>query len=237
METFAVETPPPATSEKSLPSPVSSAATVAQNGPGPMDVSTSDYFSVDSIHIPGINEHLISLYYNYFHRDHPCALPRWALVQRCTTDPEPLMPVLLTMQYIGSLFDPSVPSQPLKEAAQNSLPILPQLRVCTCPYQLQAMLLFGIAIYWCDEVEQGLELLRHVVFNALELKMHLEPFAPQNSHGDRVLEESWRRTWWTVYVTDGNIAGSTHSFPTHVTHVELSATLPCEEEEYESGVS
>lgn len=51
------------------------------------------------------------------------------------------------------------------------------------------------------------------------------------------MEESWRRTWWQVYITDAIFAAIWReaAFPTRV--VDVSVQLPCEEENYEAGVS
>lgn len=40
-----------------------------------------------------------------------------------------------------------------------------------------------------------------------------------------------------IYLTDAHIAGSTHVFPTQTGDVQMTTDLPCEEEQYESGVS
>lgn len=184
-----------------------------------------------------IDEDLISLYYTYFHTAHPCVLPRWALLQHYAASPEPFAPVLLVMQYVGSLFDPAIASEPLKMMAVDLLP--PGLRFTgdhLTPYQVQAVLLFSIALYWCDEIEKGVQALNASIQAALELRMHLVSFPTEHGHDDPVLEESWRRTWWQLYVTDAHIAGSTHTFPTKIRSVGVDAALPCEEECYESGV-
>jgi hypothetical protein len=40
-----------------------------------------------------------------------------------------------------------------------------------------------------------------------------------------------------VYITDAHIAGSTHTFPSQKSNVEITTGLPREEQQYESGVS
>jgi hypothetical protein len=72
---------------------------------------------------------------------------------------------------------------------------------------------------------------------ALDLGMHRQEFAEQNGEGDAVLEESWRRTWWQVYIADAFFAAMAraNTFPT--CNVDVTVALPCEEEEYEAGVS
>lgn len=181
-------------------------------------------------------EDLVGLYYTYFHSSHPCALPRWAFQQQRTTHPDLFAPILQVMQYIGSLFDPAVASEPLKEMASAILPLDSTLTDTMTPHQVQAALLFCIALYWCDEIEEGLRILDLVIDVSQKLQMHEARFAIDHGHGDPSLEESWRRTWWMIYVTDGHIAGSTHTFPTRIGSIGTTTLLPCEEDCYESGV-
>lgn len=67
--------------------------------------------------------------------------------------------------------------------------------------------------------------------------MHRAEFASQHGQGDPVLEESWRRTWWSIYITDAHISGNAHSYSTQTGAAQITAELPCEEQQYESGVS
>ncbi|RYP21646.1 hypothetical protein DL765_002107 [Monosporascus sp. GIB2] len=159
-----------------------------------------------------IDEHLVGLYYAYFHAAHPCVLPRWALQQHCARYPAQFTPIIVVMQYIGSLFDIAVDSQPHRETARQALPLSPSRKGVLSPHEIQAMLIYSIAVYWSDELEEGIRILGEVIHAAVELGMHLEPFARENGQEDPVLEESWRRTWWQIYVTEGNIAGSTHEY-------------------------
>ncbi|RYO89708.1 hypothetical protein DL766_001437 [Monosporascus sp. MC13-8B] len=159
-----------------------------------------------------IDEHLVGLYYDYFHAAHPCVLPRWALQQHCARSPTQFTPIILVLQYIGSLFDIAVDSQPHRETARRALPLSPSRTGVLSPHEIQAMLLYSIAVYWSDEIEEGIGILGEVIHAAAELGMHLEPFSRENGQEDPVLEESWRRTWWQIYVTEGNIAGSTHEY-------------------------
>ena len=40
--------------------------------------------------------------------------------------------------------------------------------------------------------------------------MNKKEFARNYAEGDSILEESWRRTWWVIYITDAHIAGMPH---------------------------
>lgn len=103
-------------------------------------------------------------------------------------------------------------------------------------FDVQAVLLYSIAIYWSNEPEHGTALLDEAIEMAVELGMNRKDFATQHGDGNPVLEESWRRTWWLFYITDAHIAGSTHVFPFRTGNIDKTVDLPCEEHEYESGV-
>ena len=185
----------------------------------------------------GINEDLINLYYSYFHAAHPCVLPRWSLNQHYAANPLAFTPVVFVMQFIGSLFDPSVSTEMCRDMATRALPLSQDQSMPLTPHQIQALLLFSITLYWSDEIERSLDLLGLVIHRALEMQMHHSAFATQNSRSDPVLEESWRRTWWQIYITEGHIASSARTFPSRIGIIEMTTMLPCEEEAYESGVS
>lgn len=182
-------------------------------------------------------DHLLTKYYAFFHVAHPCVLPRWSLLLRLTSEPaasDTLLPVLL---YIGSIFTNTIDSGPLAEAASQAVSAERLLLRPLDPYYIQALLLHAIAVYWSGEPRRGRDLLNEAICGALMLGMQRMDFASRYGQGDPVLQESWRRTWWMIYIVDTHIAGSTHSFPTQSGAVEITTGLPCEEHNYDSGVS
>ena len=180
-------------------------------------------------------DQLLAQYYIYFHVAHPCVLPQWSLRARLTyLSSEPLLPVLL---YIGSIFTHTVPSAPLADVALRAIETARKRPGPPSPYFIQALTLYSIAVYWCNEAERGRALLDEAIFASVDIGMHTAEFARENSQGDAILEESWKRTWWSIYITDAHIAGSTHTFPTKTGAIQTNAELPCEENQYESGVS
>lgn len=177
---------------------------------------------------------LLDLYYDFFHAAHPCVLPRAYLDLFLARDV--LRPLLRVICYIGSLFSVSVSSE---ERMQDVQEILAGIRARVRPitgFDVQAVLLYSIAIYWSNEPEHGTALLDEAIGMAVELGMNRKDFATQHGDGNPVLEESWRRTWWLFYITDAHIAGSTRVFPFRTSNIDKTVDLPCEEHEYESGV-
>jgi hypothetical protein len=178
----------------------------------------------------------IDLYYKHFHRFHPCVLPRQYLERllQDSTKQMSLRPLISAMRFIGSLYSRSEQTDRLREEAT---------RICIKtrqhsrdPFMVQYHLIISIALYWCGEAVRSREEMDRAICLALDLNMQCRQFAVTYGQGDLVLQESWRRTWWQIYVVDAYYAAMKHAstYPTYDIHV--TTELPCEENEYESGV-
>jgi hypothetical protein len=181
-------------------------------------------------------DQLLSQYFQFFHASHPCVLPLRTLRVHLTNEPvasKVLLPVLL---FIGSVFTDTVDTKPLSLAAQQAIDSTRVQEGALSPFYIQAILLYSIAVYASNEPEKTQGLLNEAIHVALKLGMHQAEFASIYGQMDPVLEESWRRTWWMIYTTDAHIAGSLHTYPTQTGGVQITTELPCEEQQYESGV-
>lgn len=138
--------------------------------------------------------------------------------------------------YIGSLFSESVSDELQKNVEDALIEIQMGSRTIT-GFDVQGMLLYSIAVYWCNEAQNGTVLLDEAIQLGLKLGMNRKEFAMLHGQNKPVLEESWRRTWWFFYVTDAHIAGSTHTFPFRTSNINITVDLPCEEQEYHYGVT
>ncbi len=178
----------------------------------------------------------IDFYYSSFHRFHPYILPRRHL-QRLYSDSakQPrLKPLVSAMRFIGSLYAQSEQSSRLKDVITKG--IGKTLRHPPDPFMAQFHLLFAIALFWCGDDALARKAMDSSIGIAMDLAMFRRQFAVEHGEGDLVLEESWRRTWWQIYIVDAFMAATTHAptFPT--CDIVATTELPCEEEEYESGV-
>ena len=173
---------------------------------------------------------LIGLYYTFFHSAHPCALPFSALKRRLAEDPRPLRLVVLVMAFIGSFYTQSVSSKPLEVQIQAELT---QLQQPLTGFDVQALLLYSIAVYWSNEIERSIQILDQATSLALSMGMQYREFADLNGQGEPFLEECWRRTWWQVYIVDMSMALSHHLLVWKTSGIAMTTELPCEEHEYE----
>jgi len=110
------------------------------------------------------------------------------------------------MQYIGSLYAPDISSSELRDMALSQLdfPNLPPNG-----FTVIALMLTAIATHSEDDSGQGRAILDRAIYMALEIRMNSRTFA--NMERDPVLAESWRRTYWGLYITDATFAGITRA--------------------------
>jgi hypothetical protein len=181
-----------------------------------------------------IDFRFLSLYYKFFHASHPCVLPLRALKQRLS---EPATQLLLqVMCYIGSIYDSSGPSESWNQRVEHALADIRMNNSSITGFDVQGVTLYSIAVYWRNEQDRGAELLGEAICMGMALGMNRKEFTKIYGAEDPLLEESWRRTWWVLYINDAHISWSTHRFPFRTSGIEKTMDLPCEEDEYEKGV-
>lgn len=180
-------------------------------------------------------ERCTEAFYHYFHAGHPFVLPKRNLFELLKSNSEPNLPVLMAaMRYIGSLYVDAGPAKArfLDEAIQ----------MCYAPgvrkdgFLIQALLLIIIGLDGSCEQEKARELLAICERYAIEIDFNKREFAVMHGRGDPIMEESWRRTWWDLYVCDGMIAGVHRVTNFLLFDIMTDVGLPCEEEEYHKGV-
>jgi hypothetical protein len=190
-----------------------------------------------SIHVQMITiEHdsLIDSYYKNFHQFHPFVLPKRHMT-RHYQDPSrqpSWQPLIAAMRLIGHIYARREWSTELKD----------HIEACCAqaspsdPIIIQARLLYSIALFWYDQKNQAKSESDDAIQLALNLQLSREEFAIQYGGDDPVLAESWRRTWWMLYIVDAYYTGTLGTMEMRAVDVNATVKLPCEEDEYESGV-
>lgn len=183
---------------------------------------------------PGLDlrERCIEAFYYHFYPAHPFLLPRvnfMALRKERSLDS-----LEAAMRYIGSFYVEQAPTIALGLEAERLVYIMDKAQD---GFRVQALLVLAIGLdgYTCQE--KALQVLLDAQNLALELGMNKRDFALMNSNGSSILGESWRRTWWELYVIDGMIAGVHQRSSFRLNEMYHDVALPCEEKEYISGVS
>ncbi|KAF2091243.1 hypothetical protein K490DRAFT_13810, partial [Saccharata proteae CBS 121410] len=171
-----------------------------------------------------------SAFLHNFYSAHPFLLPRDQLLDLLRSKRVPYLETAI--HYIGSCFLPNV-STHVWEGALNQALLQPESP--KDPHAVQALLLYAIGLKANDYTEKSQEVLAKAVDLALSLGMNERNFAIQHSEGNPLVEESWRRTWYELYVIDGFFAALNQKQTFRLRDVISDVGLPCEEAEYASG--
>jgi hypothetical protein len=182
-----------------------------------------------------LEERCIEGFFRFFHGGHPFVLPRESLqpIAKGGT----IEPLLAAMRWVGSLYIP-VDQESHRQHLKNTA-----LRLASDPQQtqdaflLQAKMVLIVGLDGSTENEKARELLGEAERMVLQLGMNSRSFATLNGQSTPVIEESWRRTWWDLFVIDGMIAGVHRATNFLLFDVPADVSLPCEEHQYLAGVS
>ncbi|KAK4210944.1 hypothetical protein QBC37DRAFT_22777 [Rhypophila decipiens] len=179
-------------------------------------------------------ERCFEAFYHFFHAGHPFVLPKEYFLRLLKEGSTPnLNVVMAAMRYIGSLYLNAGPARAtyLDEA----------LRLCYLPntpkdgFLIQALLLIIVGLDGSCEQSRARELLADCERFAIEIDLNKREFATIHGRGNPILEESWRRTWWDLYVCDGMIAGVHRVTNFLLFDIVADVGLPCEEHQYLLG--
>ncbi|CAM1508029.1 Fc.00g048770.m01.CDS01 [Cosmosporella sp. VM-42] len=205
------------------------------NGINVNDVMPGSTFpTTPQVHVSNIEaDALVDSYYKIFHKFHPLVLPQRHLA-RLYQDPSrqsSFKPLITVLRFIGHLCSRKEWSAPFQDFVEASFVQASQ----THPIMVQCRLLYSIALFWYGHKTEAKREIDAAVKLAISLEMSRAEFAIEHGGGDPVLAESWRRTWWSLYIVDGYYAGTLGTMNFTVVNIEATTELPCEESEYEAG--
>ncbi|ODM17581.1 hypothetical protein SI65_07256 [Aspergillus cristatus] len=179
------------------------------------------------------NDPLIDSYYKNFHTCHPFILPRKFLT-RLYRDPRRqrnLAPLIAVLRFVGNIYNMREWSIPQKECLEASI----SQASPSDPIMVQCRLLYSMALFWYDYKADARLQMDLATKLAIDLQMFRHEFAAAQGADHLVLRESWRRTWWMLYIVDAYYAGTLGTMNLRVVNIDPTAELPCEESDYESG--
>ncbi|KAL1862161.1 hypothetical protein Plec18170_000985 [Paecilomyces lecythidis] len=133
------------------------------------------------------------------------------------------------MRYIGSHYHPN-PS--FRDIYQRKAHRELSSDTSRTGFKVQGLLLISIVDHSSGYEDRALQTLETAIKMALDIQMNTESFVLRNSGGNAVLEESWRRTYWELYVVSGLFAAFRQetTFALHSQYADVR--LPCRDELY-----
>ncbi|KAI1175795.1 N-terminal binuclear Zn cluster-containing/DNA binding domain-containing protein [Nemania sp. FL0916] len=178
-----------------------------------------------------VPEQCIDSFYFYFYPGHPAVLPKEDIMKM--SKERNLEHLLAAMRWVGSLYIEIGPTR--ATYFEQTMRLLYAPETPRDGFLVQAMIIAIVGLDGCRQNDKAKDILYDVERIAIELGLYTRPFATTHGCGNPRLEESWRRTWWDLFVVDGMIAGVHQK--THFLLYDFTADvgLPCEEHEYLSG--
>lgn len=174
----------------------------------------------------------VGAFYHYFFNAHPFCLPRPRLLELFKQRRAPLLE--FAVQYMGSCFMPTLPTELYEQALERTVM---SGNYPKDGYSVQALLLYAIGLHANDKVPRSAQVFGLAQTLTLEIGLHRRDFAEFNGNGDRVLEECWRRTWWSMYVVNGMLTAVNPGVQFSLKNIEpLDVPLPCEDTFYVTEV-
>jgi hypothetical protein len=135
---------------------------------------------------------------------------------------------------MGSFYIPTAPTAEYRDALRRH--VLQDNSTKDGTF-VQALLLLAIGLHIENDDEDSASVLTSAVALALELGLNHRDFAHFHGDNNTIVEESWRRTWWEVFIIDGMMGGVNQKYTLQLMMVDMNVSLPCEESDYAPGVS
>lgn len=175
----------------------------------------------------------IDSFYFHFFPGHPSMLPRDHLMKMGKE--RNLEPLFAAMRWVGSLYIDAGPSR--ASFFDEAMRLIYAADVVKDGFLVQAMTILLIGLDGNCEQEKARDILGDVEQIAVEIGLYTRAYATVHGAGNPTLEESWRRTWWDLLVVDGMVAGVHRATNFLLYDIVADVALPCEEQQYLSGVS
>lgn len=171
-------------------------------------------------------------YYRHFHRSHPFLLPFGALSQGIATHIPPYLIAMIRAfgaHYIedrarAALFRDAVTVTYANSSTNNE-----------DPFRVQYLLLKVIMEHAYHEEESAYETMQEAMTLAVEMGFDDPGFGPKHAYGNSSMEESWRRTYWELFVISCLFAAMRNKKSRTLCNRVCVLPLPCGEVDYHAG--
>ncbi|KAH7232404.1 uncharacterized protein BKA55DRAFT_148095 [Fusarium redolens] len=176
-----------------------------------------------------LREPYLDSFYRNFYAAHPFLPPKEPLL--VLAQGTSLEPLLAAIRWIGSLYIDQDTSHRLFMDASRLIDGNPLKN----GFLVQAILLLIIGLDGNRQHKRAKKLMAEAQDISIQIKINTNLFAITNGQGIPILEESWRRTWWELYVVDALMSGVHQTDTFALYDVPTDVALPCEEYQYLTG--
>ncbi|SPJ74974.1 related to Zn(II)2Cys6 transcriptional activator [Fusarium torulosum] len=176
-----------------------------------------------------LRERYLDSFYRNFFAAHPFIPPKEVLL--VLAQGTSLGPLFAAIRWIGSLYIKQDTSDSLLKDACRLIDGNP----LKDGFLVQARLLLIIGLDGNRQRKRAERLMAEARDMSIQINLNTDRFATTNGQGILILEESWRRTWWELYVVDALMSGVHQTDTFALYRVPTDVALPCEEYQYLTG--
>ena len=94
---------------------------------------------------------------------------------------------------------------------------------------------FSVTLHAQNQQQQARQMLSSAMELSVDPSMNQTNFASDPSMGSHFLKESWRRTWWELYVLDGMLAALHQQSSFKLNSIKNHVLLPCDGFDYSTS--
>ena len=166
---------------------------------------------------------LIDIFYRHFYPAHPFMIPKKLYTSRPSLLPDY---VRAAMRFVAGHYISNANTKALRSAAA----IVLSEKVPEDGFKVQGLMLYAIASFARYEQSQGGHALELAIQIALRIGMNRHVFAV--NHNNYTIQESWRRTWWSLFILNGlvtAIGGQEKPFRLHDVYCDVPLPGPCDD--------
>lgn len=175
------------------------------------------------------DDRLVNLFYVNFHLAHPILLPR-----RMYGDSKYAPCLRAVVEAIGSHFSSAIP-----EHYRTTLWARAADQIAAAGTEsvdlVQACLLMAITQFARDDVQTGAKTLSQAIAAAVRLGMHKRDFAITYGKNCAIVQESLRRTWHELFITESYAAALQRKLTLETITIQADVLLPSDEDAYEQA--
>lgn len=177
---------------------------------------------------PSIDPLYTSMFYSSFWPSHPF-LPSSRDIEDHLRDSEGTG-LIHAINYIGSLHVCAGNDQIQTIPFPQKLNRYPQNG-----FAVQSLILLAISSHMSNYPTQAQDFMHTAVDISVAIGLHRHDFGTRYGKGSHAIAESWRRTWWELYILDIMFAGLNQTSDMWLKGIESDVLLPCEEEIYHNN--
>lgn len=141
-------------------------------------------------------EGLLDTFYRCFHPAHPFIVPRKLYVENPDFLPEYLKCV---MSFVASHYSRGTDQDALERGAS----VITSSHIPETGFKVQGLLLYAMATFARLDQAKATAILDQAVDVALKIGMNRRDYSYSPALQDPTLQESWRRTWWELFIVEG----------------------------------